>query len=198
MWSRYEKRVILHRYEVKRSNDHTVGFFASAGEGKEEMGHIKGSLGHGGWYLTQIHIFHSDGRGTWRGGRGRVRIVSVWVVGLPEHAKRVGGAARNDKVDRGRREWAVCMSVYMSVCKLLQVWARVEWVGIRVDRTGLVRFCRRVVVHWYAGVWGAGTFPHTFRSLARYPRIARSSHVGRGSIAMLAVGCTVRARTPTK
>jgi len=33
------------------------------GGGKEEMGHIKGSLGHGGWYLTQIHIFHSDGRG---------------------------------------------------------------------------------------------------------------------------------------
>lgn len=27
------------------------------------MGHIKGSLGHDGWYLTQIHIFHSDGVG---------------------------------------------------------------------------------------------------------------------------------------
>lgn len=38
--------------------------FTSTGGGKEEMGHIKGSLGHGGWYLTQIHIFHSDGRGT--------------------------------------------------------------------------------------------------------------------------------------
>lgn len=36
------------------------------------MGHIKGSLGHGGWYLTQIHIFHSDGRGTMEGS-GRVR-----------------------------------------------------------------------------------------------------------------------------
>ena len=31
---------------------------------KKEIGHIKGSLGHGGWYLTQIHIFHSDGRAT--------------------------------------------------------------------------------------------------------------------------------------
>lgn len=55
------------------------------GEGKEEMGHIKGSLGHGGWYLTQIHIFHSDGRGTVEGS-GRVRIGCVWVVGLLEHA----------------------------------------------------------------------------------------------------------------
>lgn len=38
------------------------------------MGHIKGSLGHGGWYLTQIHIFHSDGGvggREWKGGSGR-------------------------------------------------------------------------------------------------------------------------------
>jgi len=45
--------------------------FMSTSGGKEEMGHIKGSLGHGGWYLTQIHIFHSDGRGTMEGS-GRV------------------------------------------------------------------------------------------------------------------------------
>lgn len=32
--------------------------------GKKEIGHIKGSLGHGSWYLTQIHIFHSDGLAT--------------------------------------------------------------------------------------------------------------------------------------
>lgn len=43
--------------------------FTLASGGKEEMGHIKGSLGHGGWYLTQIHIFHSDGRGTMEGER---------------------------------------------------------------------------------------------------------------------------------
>lgn len=50
------------------------------------MGHIKGSLGHGGWYLTQIHIFHSNGRGTVEGRRQGERVGCVWVVGLPEHA----------------------------------------------------------------------------------------------------------------
>jgi len=52
------------------------------------MGHIKGSLGHGGWYLTQIHIFHSDGRGTVEGSSaiGDENRVCVWVVGLLEHA----------------------------------------------------------------------------------------------------------------
>lgn len=68
--------------------------------GKEEMGHIKGSLGHGGWYLTQIHIFHSDGRGMVEGS-GRVRIGCVWVVGLLEH---VGGGWVARRGGTGRTE----------------------------------------------------------------------------------------------
>lgn len=56
------------RREREEGRRRRKGCFASTGGGKEEMGHIKGSLGHGGWYLTQIHIFHSDGRGTMERG----------------------------------------------------------------------------------------------------------------------------------
>lgn len=123
--------------------------FTLASGGKEEMGHIKGSLGHGGWYLTQIHIFHSDGRGTMEGS-GRVRVGCVWVVGLLEHAgggwlERCGGVGPRVS---GRKRW--CASVYTCA----QVCARVEWVGIRVDRTGLVRSCHEG--SWYAGTQACG------------------------------------------
>lgn len=138
-----------------RRNDESVGggeeevCFTSTSGGKEEMGHIKGSLGHGGWYLTQIHIFHSDGRGTVEGS-GRVRVGCVWVVGLLEHAGG-GWLARRGGVGprvSGRKRW--CASVYTCA----QVCARVEWVGIRVDRTGLVRSCHEG--SWYAGTQACG------------------------------------------
>lgn len=121
----------------------------STSGGKEEMGHIKGSLGHGGWYLTQIHIFHSDGRGTMEGS-DRVRVGCVWVVGLLEHAEggwleRCGGVG--PRVSE-RKRWCA------SVCTCAQVCARVEWVGIRMDRTGLVRSCHEG--SWYAGTQACG------------------------------------------
>lgn len=85
------------------------------------MGHIKGSLGHGGWYLTQIHIFHSDGRGTVEGRRQGERVGCVWVVGLPEHAgggwvARSGATRRGGREDEGAKELChVCVYVYASV-----------------------------------------------------------------------------------
>lgn len=77
------------------------------------MGHIKGSLGHGGWYLTQIHIFHSDGRGTVEGS-GRVRVGCVWVVGLLEHAGGwVVGAVRRGWAEGERAKAVVRVRVYV-------------------------------------------------------------------------------------
>lgn len=148
--------------ERERERKEGLLLASAAGGGKEEMGHIKGSLGHGGWYLTQIHIFHSDGRGTVEGRRQGERVGCVWVVGLPEHAGG-GWVARSGATRRGERE-AVGgrKSCALSVCTCARVCARVEWVGIRVDRTGLVRSCRRVVVRWYAGVRGAGASPPPF------------------------------------
>jgi len=60
------------------------------------MGHIKGSLGHGGWYLTQIHIFHSDGRGTVEGSSAIGDENRVCVGGWFARARRgwMDGAAR--------------------------------------------------------------------------------------------------------
>lgn len=64
------------------------------------MGHIKGSLGHGGWYLTQIHIFHSDGRGTMEGSsRVRVGYVCGWSVCLSTPGE--GGWRGTAGLDRG-------------------------------------------------------------------------------------------------
>lgn len=154
------------------------------------MGHIKGSLGHGGWYLTQIHIFHSDGRGTMEGS-GRVRVGCVWVVGLLEHAEggwleRCGGVG--PRVSE-RKRW--CASVCMC--------ARVEWVGIRMDRTGLVRSCHEG--SWYAGTQacGAPASPYLLFTLSPPTPVQHGARMfGRGSVATPAVGCTVRARTPTK
>lgn len=67
------------------------------GGGKEEIGHIKGSLGHDGWYLTQIHIFHSDGRGMVEGERLGERDSGVCVGGWFARARRgwMGGARVN-------------------------------------------------------------------------------------------------------
>lgn len=169
------------------------------GEGKEEMGHIKGSLGHGGWYLTQIHIFHSDGRGTVEGsGRVRVGCVCGWsVCSSTLGVDRWRGAAwRDGPRVSGRGRW------YVSVCTCTRVCARVEWVGIRVDRTGLVRSCHEG--SWYAGTQACGA-PAPPRHLPSFRPPVPSIPVwrgarmfGRGSVATPAVGCTVRARTPTK
>lgn len=87
----------------------------------------------------------------------------------------------------------------MSVCTCARVCARVEWVGIRVDRTGLVRSCHEG--SWYTGTQACGApapprYLPSFRPLSPYRRGARM--FGRGSVATPAVGCTVRARTPTK
>jgi len=176
------------------------------------MGHIKGSLGHGGWYLTQIHIFHSDGRGTVEGGRegGRVRIGCAriytstmcvcactwgWSACLAS-TPRSGWVARRGAsgVDPGGGGGA--QSVRVGVCARARAWNGwvFGWIGqgwcvpAAKGRGTLVR--RRA---------GRRRHPATFRPLSPPTPVRRGARMfGRGSVATSAVGCTVRARTPTK
>lgn len=115
------------------------------------MGHIKGSLGHGGWYLTQIHIFHSDGRGTVEGS-GRVRVGCVWVVGLPEHAgggwvTRCGATRRGEPRVRRRKS---CARPCVRVRECARAWNGwvFGWIG--------QGWCVPAEGSWYAGTQACG------------------------------------------